>query len=260
MASNSSDCLTGLTGRRQCPVARSGRVFRPVAGGEHHHHGAADRRVLLDLLGQREAVDAGHVGIGEYQAEGLTGSARRRRSRRASVAPAAGWGSSANCTGSRRGCGGSWRCRRPQAPASRAGGGLARNGSAGSAVGQARRTVKWKRLPWPTSLSTQIRPSISATSRAAMASPSPVPPWRRVVELSACSNISKITGRFSSGMPIPVSLTAKCKSDVCRRTVRRDLQAHFSLLGELDGVADQIDHDLAEAVVIADDGAARRDG
>ena len=33
--------------------------------------------------------------------------------------------------------------------------------------------MKWKRLPRPTSLSTQMRPSISPTSRAAMARPRP---------------------------------------------------------------------------------------
>ena len=44
-----------------------------------------------------------------------------------------------------------------------------------------KRAVKWKVLPRPTSLSTQIRPPISSTSREAMASPRPVPPKRRVV-------------------------------------------------------------------------------
>ena len=71
------------------------------------------------------------------------------------------------------------------------------SGSVGLAVGQAKRTVKWNRLPRPTSLSTQIRPPIRSTSREAMARPRPVPPWRRVVEVSACSNISKIVACFS---------------------------------------------------------------
>ena len=42
-----------------------------------------------------------------------------------------------------------------------------------------------------------------------MARPSPVPPYLRVVEPSACVNASKISCCFSRGMPMPVSLTLK---------------------------------------------------
>ena len=41
-------------------------------------------------------------------------------------------------------------------------------------------------LPTPFVLSTPISPPISCVIIRAMASPSPVPPWRRVVELSTC--------------------------------------------------------------------------
>ena len=44
--------------------------------------------------------------------------------------------------------------------------------------------------------------------------PSPVPPYLRVVELSACVNGSRISCCFSAGIPIPVSLTATCKVTV----------------------------------------------
>ena len=46
-------------------------------------------------------------------------------------------------------------------------------------------SLKWKLLPRPGSLSTQMLPPISCTSRAQMVRPSPVPPNSRVVELSA---------------------------------------------------------------------------
>ena len=41
-----------------------------------------------------------------------------------------------------------------------------------------------------------------------MGSPRPVPPYRRVVEVSACAKASNIWPRFSAGMPIPVSVTS----------------------------------------------------
>ena len=42
-----------------------------------------------------------------------------------------------------------------------------------------------KRLPWPGSLSTQMLPSIILTRRWLMTKPRPVPPYLRVVEVSA---------------------------------------------------------------------------
>ena len=46
--------------------------------------------------------------------------------------------------------------------------------------------VKWKVLPTPAWLSTQMLPSIISTRRFEMESPRPVPPYLRVVEVSAC--------------------------------------------------------------------------
>ena len=55
---------------------------------------------------------------------------------------------------------------------------------------------------------------------------------------------------------MPVSATTKCSvTSVLVRTLRGDLQRHFAALGELDGVADQVDHHLPQAVVVADDAA-----
>ena len=64
--------------------------------------------------------------------------------------------------------------------------------------------------PWPASLSSQMRPPIISTSSLATAKPSPVPPYFRLAELSACSKALKMRSRRSAGMPIPVSATEKC--------------------------------------------------
>ena len=71
------------------------------------------------------------------------------------------------------------------------------------------RTVNEKVLPLPGVLSTPMAPPINSTSRAQMARPRPVPPYFRVVELSACSNGRKIADCLSAGMPMPVSRTSK---------------------------------------------------
>ena len=54
----------------------------------------------------------------------------------------------------------------------------------GGPFNKRKRVVKWNVLPWPASLTTQMRPPIRLTSCAEIANPSPVPPYLRVVELS----------------------------------------------------------------------------
>ena len=70
------------------------------------------------------------------------------------------------------------------------------------------RTTNEKVLPSPTRLSSSIFPPIISTRRQEIARPSPVPPYFRVVEPSACSNGEKIVDCFSGGIPMPVSATA----------------------------------------------------
>ena len=66
-----------------------------------------------------------------------------------------------------------------------------------------------KRLPCPTVESTWISPpSMRAISRE-IERPRPVPPYLREVVPSACWKASKIRLSLSSGMPTPVSVTAK---------------------------------------------------
>ena len=55
-------------------------------------------------------------------------------------------------------------------------------------------------------------PPIRATRLREIARPSPVPPYLRVVEPSACTKGSKILATASGRMPTPVSDTAKCST------------------------------------------------
>ena len=64
-------------------------------------------------------------------------------------------------------------------------------------------------LPLPGSLVTPTSPPSIAANRLDTASPNPVPPYRRVVELSACVKARKIRLCCSSVSPIPVSATEK---------------------------------------------------
>lgn len=60
-------------------------------------------------------------------------------------------------------------------------------------------------VPPPRVSSMRTVPAIAVTSSRTIASPRPVPPKRRVVVLSACSNFSTTAARFSAGMPIPAT-------------------------------------------------------
>src|SRR5690606_12846959 len=61
--------------------------------------------------------------------------------------------------------------------------------------------------PRPNSLWTVISPPSRRASCSERARPRPVPPWSRVDDPSTWRNSSKMTGRSSSAMPIPVSST-----------------------------------------------------
>ena len=54
-----------LPGRAARPVARAG------AGGEHHDRGAGEPGTPADLLGQRETVHLGHLGVHQHEGIGL---------------------------------------------------------------------------------------------------------------------------------------------------------------------------------------------
>ena len=112
-------------------------------------------------------------------------------------------------------------------------------------AGEARREQKV--LPRPTSLSTRCaRPS---ARRGGPRSPGPGR-CRRTARgrASACVKASKIARCFSGGMPMPVSVTDDSQRHVAAslRLASRTCTTHLALLGELDGVADQVDQDLTQ--------------
>ena len=65
-----------------------------------------------------------------------------------------------------------------------------------------------------------MRPPSMRASSLEIDSPSPVPPYLRLVVPSACWNASKIISSFPAGMPMPVSRTAKATSPSTRPTCR----------------------------------------
>ena len=68
-------------------------------------------------------------------------------------------------------------------------------------------TVTVKVVPTPFSLSTSIWPFMSSTMLLAIGMPSPVLPYLLVEAASSWLKASKICGRYSLLMPIPVSFT-----------------------------------------------------
>ena len=96
------------------------------------------------------------------------------------------------------------RTRRPSSSAWRS-----RGGHVPSSGAQGAERSTWNAEPTPSSLSTRIAPPIAETSRFEIASPSPVPPYRRVVEASTWENERNRRSIRSAGMPMPVSRTEK---------------------------------------------------
>ncbi len=112
--------------------------------------------------------------------------------------------------------------------------------------------------PFPGSLSKEIVPPISSASLREIARPSPVPPKRRVVELSPCRNDSKSEAARSGEMPIPVSRTVTTRSTVRSGRdgslgARADRNGHFAGIGELHRVPDEVHDDLLHAGDVAEE-------
>ena len=75
-----------------------------------------------------------------------------------------------------------------------------------------------------------------------------MPPYLRLVVPSACWNASKMSFCLSFGMPMPVSRTAKLRSRLAAPRPRQaDRERHGALLGELEGVREQVLQDLLQA-------------
>ena len=144
---------------------------------------------------------------------------RRRRGCRRSIAVSASLraaGERPACPtrrAARRSAGGSSRCRPRSARGGRRTSRRAAAPSASCSVAP-HSIVTWNVLPSPgtPSLSTQIVPPISSASRRLIASPSPVPPYRRLVDASTWLNDWNSRSMRSGGMPIPVSRTVRCST------------------------------------------------
>ena len=107
--------------------------------------------------------------------------------------------------------------------------------------------MKEKVDPSPRADSTQRRPPCSSTIRREIDSPSPLPPFVRVLELSACWNSSKIFCWSASEIPGPVSDTDTTKAP-------SDARASIEILagvGELDRVAGEVQQHLGEPALVA---------
>ena len=61
-----------------------------------------------------------------------------------------------------------------------------------------------------------MRPPSMRASSLEIDSPSPVPPYLRLVVPSACWNASKIISSLPAGMPMPVSRTANASRPLAR--------------------------------------------
>ena len=86
-----------------------------------------------------------------------------------------------------------------------------------------------------------------------MVSPRPVPPKRRVVELSACAKGSKTVSSLSVGMPTPVSTTSIVSVLATPADRTPSLTVTPPALGELNGVTDQVGDDLPHTGRICED-------
>ncbi len=136
--------------------------------------------------------------------------AARSARARASASGPPGWASTAQpkaCSRSASAARASGRSstsstRRPCSMAGAGGAGAGASATPSQAVNQ-------NRLPRPGALSRPISPPISRARWRLSARPRPVPPWRRVVALSACSKASNSRACCAGAMPMPESATSK---------------------------------------------------
>ena len=95
-------------------------------------------------------------------------------------------------------------------------------------------------------LATSMSPPMARARRREIASPSPVPPWRRCTAASACSNSLNSAGSPSAAMPMPVSSTtmarpASSPAGSCLPACALPHgHEHAAGIGELDGIADEV--------------------
>ena len=94
------------------------------------------------------------------------------------------------------------------------------------------------------------RPIHQSASRRLMLRPRPEPPKRREMEASAWTKASKIAAFLSGAIPTPVSLTPISMTGRPPAYGLRERDRDRAAIGELDGVAEQVEHDLAQAQAV----------
>ena len=164
-----------------------------------------------DAPGELEAVQVRHAQVedgevvrrarGGGRAQSVRARPERRPPRRRPC-PSARAGRGGSC--------GSSRCRRRPAPAARRA--VAADLGGVDDVGIVGMGERDREPEGAARAGLALHADLAAHGRdelAQMASPSPVPPYLRVVEESACEKVSKIRVASSSAMPMPVSDTSK---------------------------------------------------
>ena len=241
---------------RRCP-ARRGERPRPAGPGDHQD----DRRARVvrtcrDPLGQGEAVHLGHHDVEQHQARtALRPRPACRRASSASRPPSTTSASSPSRPAARAGCAGWWRCRR-------------RPGRAGP--GSRRGTCLHER---PAVRQAEPRGEVEraaparARSRPRSARPSARPAATRSPGPARCRRTGASSSRRPGRTPRR-SAPASRRGCRCRCRATREVQADLvgrrprdsastrtttsPALGELDGVADQVDEDLPQPAGVAD--------
>ena len=216
--------------------------------------GAAGRSPVASSLGEREPVHLRHLAVEQHQRKGSPPRAaspppRARPPPSTSVGPCPIASSISGGSARFVALSSTTRTGVRAAPGRRA-----RLRVLGRAGGQPDREMERAALARLALDPDPCRPSC-VTSRAEIARPRPVPPYWRVVELSAWVNASKITACFSAGMPMPVSLHRECSttsSSACRRLRSHARRPPRRCSVNLIGVADQVDEDLAQPAGVAD--------
>ena len=121
----------------------------------------------------------------------------------------------------------------------------------GSARLRSRTTLKWNLLPCRSrSRARCVRPS--APPAREIVRPRPVPPYLRVIDPSAWRNVSKIACLLLRRHADAGVRHAEPQIGVTSVAARLRPSDHLAVLGELDGVADQVHDHLAQPAGIAD--------
>ena len=127
-----------------------------------------------------------------------------------------------------------------------------RAAGAGADASKPRRAVKIE--PRPGLLSTVTSPPMASASRREMTRPSPVPPRRCEISIVGLPELGEQTLDRLCRKPDAGILDADGDARPRRRPpLARDADQQAAAVGELHRVADQVEHDLANARLVADD-------